>query len=167
MVILFSNRKSKLEKEITEILTAWGADFISDKSVTVTGGYFTVAICYKKTDLNIKKGIVLILDDTEKFIDLILPQTLCGICEDTNINAIKVFSKNKIPVVTCGINQKNTLTFSSIDKKEFAITLQREITDINGNGIMPADFILSFEKSYSPQAVLLSCAVLCLLGIEL
>ncbi len=167
MVILFSNRKSKLEKEILEILTAWGADFITDKSVTVTGGYFTVAVCYKKTDLALKKGIALILDDTDRFKALNLPQGIYGICEDKNSSAIEIFSKNNIPVVTCGSNHKNTLTLSSINERDFVITLQREITDLNGKPVYPADFILSFKKSYSPQAVLLSTAVLCLSGAEI
>ena len=67
MVILFSNRKSKLEKEILEILIACGADFISDKSVISTGSFFTATVCYKKTKIDAKKAIILILDDSEKF----------------------------------------------------------------------------------------------------
>ncbi len=164
MVFLFSNRKSRLEKEIIEILTACGADYISDKTVTDTGGFFTVAGCYKNTELNIKKGVVLILDDTHRFEKQYIPDRIIGVCEDTNTSALKIFKKNGVPVITCGNNSKNTLTISSIDGNDFVVTLQRELMDINGNLVCPADYKMSLKKKYSPQAVMLSCAILCLVG---
>ena len=166
MVLLFSNRKSKLEKEIKDILTAFGADFISDKSVSANGGFFTVAICYKKTEINIKKGSALIIDDTNRFKDQEFPKEIIGICEDSNTSAIDIFRLNNVPVLTCGISNKNTVTFSSIGKKEFVITLQREIIGLNGKRIFPCDVKLEFSKEYSPEAVLLSVSVICLLGVE-
>lgn len=166
MVLLFSNRKSKLEKEIIDILTAFGADFITDKSVSATGGFFTVAVCYKKTEINIKKGIALMLDDTKRFEEQVFPDGIIGICEDSNFSAIDLFKSNSLPVLTCGISHKNTVTFSSISEKEFILTLQREILDINGNRILPCDVKLNFEKTYSLGAVLLSFSVLCLLGVS-
>lgn len=165
LVLIFSNRKCKLEKEIIEILTACGADYISDKKVTSSGGFFTVTSCYKKTDLNIKKGIALILDDTEKFENQVLPSGIIGICEDTNYNALKIFKNNGVPVITCGNNPKNTLTLSSIDSTDFLVTLQRQIIDIKGEIIYPADYKMSLEKPHSPQAVMMCCGVLNLLGI--
>ena len=55
MVLLFSNRKSKTEKEIIEILTSFGADYISDKKVSALNGPFTIVSEYKVTDLKLKK----------------------------------------------------------------------------------------------------------------
>ncbi len=164
MVILFSNRKNTLEKEIIEILTAFGGNFISDKVVASQGGYFTVTACYKKTELNIKNGIALIIDDTEKFKSINLPNDMIGICEDQNQTALSIFKTNGLPVITCGNNPKNTLTISSIDFNNYIITLQREIIGINGKIIYPADYKISLKKPYSPQAVMLSCCVLCLVG---
>lgn len=164
MVLLFSNRKNKLEKEIIEILTACGADFISDKAVTFAGGFFTITICYKKIELNANKGIAMILDDTKRFEKQNLPKSIIGICEDNNTNALKLFKRNGLPVITCGNNPKNTLTLSSIDGNNFVITLQREITDINGNKVYPADYKFNLNKPYSAQAVMLSCGILCLIG---
>lgn len=166
MVLLFSNRKSKLDKEIRDILTAFGADFITDKSVSATGGFFTVAVCYKKTEINIKKGIALMLDDTKRFEGQIFPDGIIGICEDSNTSALSLFKSNHLPALTCGISHKNTVTFSSIGEKEFILTLQREIFDINGNKILPFDVKLKFQKEYSLCAVLLSFSVLCLLGVS-
>lgn len=164
MVLLFSNRKNKLEKEIIEILTACGADFVSDKFITASGGYFTVAVCYKKTLININKGVALILDDTHRFINQELPIGITGICEDNNEIALKLFKANGLPVITCGNNAKNTLTISSVENNNYLVTLQREIIDINGNTICPADYKITLQKAYSPEAVMLSCGVLCMIG---
>ena len=147
MVILFSNRKNKLEKEIIEILSAFGGDFISDKVVTSKGGFFTVTACYKKTELNITKGVALILDDTEKYENQVFPKEMIGICEDRNQMALKIFKKNGLPVITCGSNPKNTLTLSSIDFNNYIITLQREVSGINGKTICPADYKVILQKT--------------------
>ncbi len=164
MVILFSNRKSKLEKEILEILIACGADFVSDKSVVSAGGFFTVAVCYKKTNIDAKKAIILILDDSDKYLNQTLPSDVIGICEDVNFNALQVFKYNKVPVITCGNNHKNTITLSSIENNQYILTLQRQITDLKGNRILPTDYKITLDKKYSPEAVMLSGAVLCLVN---
>ncbi|MBO5322161.1 MAG: hypothetical protein J6B22_06135 [Clostridia bacterium] len=163
MVILFSNRKSKLEKEIVEILIACGADVISDKSVVSAGGFFTLAICYKKTEIKTKKAIALYVDDSLRFKNQILPDEVIGICEDKNINALENFKKNKVAVVTCGNNPKNTITLSSIENGNYILTLQRQITNLKGDTLCPADYKITLEKQYSPEAVMLSGAVLCLI----
>ncbi len=165
MVLLFSNRKSKLEKEIIEILTARGADLITDKSVAATGGYFTVIVSYKNFEINVNKGIVVILDDTLKFDNLVLPTGIIGICEENNFGALKIFEGNTTTVLTCGYNVKNTLTISSVRDNGYTVSLQREINDIKGNRVLPQDFTLEFAKKYSTQAVLISAAVLCLVGV--
>ncbi len=166
MVLLFSNRKNKLEKEIIQILTAFGADVISDKFISASGGFFTVTICYKRTDINIKKGIALLLDDTRRFANQELPLGIIGVCEDRNETALKLFKTNGLPVITCGNNPKNTLTISSVENNNYLVTLQREIIDIKGNVVYPADYKITLQKQYSAEAVMLSCGVLCLIGAE-
>ncbi len=167
MILLFSNRKLKLEKEIIEILTACGGNFISDKAVHFAGGLFTVNILYKKSEITAEKGIVLLLDDTERFINQKIPKGMIAVCEEKNSSALEIIKNNGAPVITCGINPKNTLTFASMEKENFIISLQREITDIKGKTVLPSDFKINLKKDYSPQAVILCCAVLLLSGIEI
>ena len=112
MVIIFSGRKSETEKEIIEILSSNGGDYISDKTILKGKGLFTVISEYKKTDLKIEKGIALILDDTERFKGQSFPFGVIGICEENNKSALGLFKKSKIPVISCGMNPKNTITFS-------------------------------------------------------
>ena len=166
MVILFSNRKNKTEKELIEILTACGADFISDKRISATGGFFTVVSSYKPCEFEIKKGIAVILDDTEKFKKQNLPNNIIGICEDINFSALETFKNNKTKVITYGNNHKNTLTVSSFNENSLVITLQRTIKNIYGEKIYPTDYKIVLKKNYSKEAVMCAVAILLLNRIE-
>ena len=164
MVIIFSNRKSKTEQEIIEILKQFGATYISDNNIYYQDSSFTIISAYKNTKLNIKKGIALFLDDTKKFENQILPINIIGICEENNKQALEIFYKNKIPAICCGMNAKNTITLSSLNNDDILISLQRTITQLNGNIIEPAELKINLKKQYQPFSVMASIAVLLLLG---
>lgn len=165
MVILFSGRKNRCEKEIIDILTKYGASYISDKFVSENQGIFTIVSTYKKTDIELNRGIAVFIDDTNRFENQTFPIGIIGICEDTNIKALKIFKKSKIAVISCGVNSKNTVTLSSINIDGLLATLQRTVTDTLGNTIYPSEFKIKLTKEYSPFSVMASVAVLLLNGI--
>ena len=164
MVILFSSRKNKQEKEIIEILTKHGASYISDKSVIQNDGNFTIISTYKKTEINLKNGIAVFIDDTERFENQLFPIGIIGICEDINHKALEIFRKSGIAVISCGANLKNTITLSSINDSGLLATLQRTVTDNFGNEIDPSEFKIKLTKEYSSFSVMASGAVLLLNG---
>ena len=166
MVILFSNRKNKIEKEIIEILTSNGGDYISDKTVIRSQGLFTVISEYKITELKINSCIALILDDGNRFQNQEFPKGTIGICEDKNLTALAVFQKNNIPVISCGTNGKNTVTLSSLNSDTLFASLQRTVTDTSGIDIEPEEFKIKLSKQYNPLSVMASAAVLLLCGIR-
>ena len=166
MVILFSGRKSTVEKEIIEILSGYGADYISDKAVSSVGGQFTVISEYKKTDIKLKSGIAVFIDDTDRFNNQIFPDGIIGICEDNNTAALKAFKDSETPVISCGMSAKNTVTLSSFGDASLLASLQRTLTDFKGNEIDPAEFRIKLTKKYSPFAVMASAAVLLIIGIK-
>lgn len=166
MVILFSERKSNIADEITEILTSCGANYISDRVIYSPNGSFTVVREYKKTDITLKKGVAVFCDNTERFKEQSFPLGIIGICEDRNKNALKVFLKSKTPVISCGLGNKNTVTVSSITDNSLLATLQRSINTLYGVKIEPADFKIALKKNYSTFSVMASVAVLLLNGIN-
>ena len=166
MVILFSGRKSTVEKEIIEILSGYGADYISDKAVSSVGGQFTVISEYKKTDIKLKSGIAVFIDDTDRFNNQIFPDGIIGICEDNNTAALKAFKDSETPVISCGMSAKNTVTLSSFGDTSLLASLQRTVTDFTGKDIEPAEFKIKLTKRYSPFAVMASAAVLLIIGIK-
>lgn len=165
MVILFSGRKNKLEKEIIEILTKHGGSYISDKFVSENQGVFTFLSVYKKSEIKLKKGVAVFIDNTDRFENQVLPIGIIGICEDTNQKALKIFKENNIAVISCGINNKNTITLSSYNSKNLLATLQRTLTDSLGNEIDPSEYKISLTKEYQPFSIMASIAILLLSGI--
>ena len=165
MVIIFSGRNSETESQIIDILCKHGGDYISDKAVCKNKGLFTVVSEYKKTDLKLKKGIALVLDDTERFKGQSFPLGIIGICEESNKKALQIFQNSAIPVISCGMSSKNTITASSLDSEYMLATLMRTITDINSNDIEAGEYHINLSKNYSPLSVMASVAVLLLLGI--
>ena len=165
MVILFSGRKSATERELIKILTGCGASYISDKAVSTGNGIFTIVSEYKKTDLNLENGVAVFLDDTERFSGQSFPNGMIGICEDTNKTALSLFKENNIPVISCGMGSKNTVTLSSLNSSSLLASLQRTVTDCKGNDIFPGEFKIKLSEDYTPFAVMAAAAVLLLNGI--
>ena len=165
MVVLLSNRKNKYEKEIIEILKGIGANFISDKTIHSGNNPITIISEYKNTELKIKKGIVVFLDNTNRFNKQILPYDMIGICEESNKFALNIFNKNNIRVISCGFGYKNTITLSSIGDEKLLITLQRIINDLNGNEIEPSEFKIKLKKQYLPFSIMASVAIMLINGI--
>lgn len=165
MVILFSGRKSTVEKEIIGILRGCGANYISDSTVAANDGCFTIVSEYKKTDLKLKSGIAVFIDDTNRFDNQMFPDGIIGICEDTNLKALEIFKSGNIPVISCGMNAKNTITFSSLNSNSVLASLQRSLIDRAGNSVEPGEFKIRLTKAYTPFAVMASAAVLLLNGI--
>lgn len=165
MVILFSGRKSTVENEIIEILSRYGANYISDKMVLAGEGRLTIISEYKKTDIKLKNGIAVFIDDTDRFNLQIFPEGIIGICEDENLKALELFSESRIPVISCGMNPKNTVTLSSFGNASLLVSLQRTITDSAGKEVDPAEFKIKLTRDYKPFSVMASAAVLLLNGI--
>lgn len=165
MVILFSGRKSTVENEIIEILSRYGANYISDKMVSAGKGRLTIISEYKKTDIKLKNGIAVFIDDTDRFNSQVFPKGIIGICEDGNLKALEIFRESRVPVISCGMNAKNTVTLSSLGSASLLVSLQRTLTDRAGHEVDPAEFKIKLTRNYSPFAVMASAAVLLLNGI--
>ena len=165
MVILFSDRKSKIKKEIIEILKKHNSNYISDNKVSSNNGKFTIISEYKITDLEISKGIAVFCDNTKRFINQKIPKGIIGICnENDNIN-LKILKNNNVPTVTCGINNKNTITFSSISKDYILVSIQRTIWANKIGEIEPVDIKIKLSKKYDTFSIMVSCTILLLNGI--
>ena len=165
MVVIFSSRKSVTESEIIKILTSCGGEYISDNRIFSSDGKFTVISEYKKTELSVKNAIALLLDNSERFNGQRFPQGITGLCENTNRNAIDILSQSNIPVISCGMDGRNTVTASSISENSVMLTLQRRIKDRLGNDIEPGEYLIKLFHSYSTFSVLAGAIILLYEGI--
>lgn len=165
MVILLSGRRNRIEKEIIEILTNAGATYISDRAIFSGKNNITIVSEYQKTDIKVNKGVAIIIDDSGRFVGQLFSKEIIGICEDCNKQALSVFSKSPVAVITCGMGAKNTVTVSHKSEHSILISLQRTITDIYGATLEPAEFLIQLKNNYSEFSLMASIAVLLLYGI--
>lgn len=164
MVILFSKRKSKIQKEISEILHKFGGDLIEDKKIKLGSGEFTVLSVTKPQELELKTAVAVFCDENEKFEKQVLPKGIIAICESENKLALNILKQNGVAAITCGGNPKNTVTFASITDDSAIITLQRSLCELKGNKIEPADFKIKIPPKFSPFSVMAAVTVLLLCG---
>ncbi len=165
MVILLSERKSKTAKEISEILASYNADFINDKTVIKIGGPFCVVNIFKPCEIKLSKGIAVICDNSKRFKNQALPINIIGVCEDNNQNAVEIFHKNRVAVISCGINSKNTVTFSSLTENFFVLSLQRSFYSKDGKKQEPTELKIKLKRKYEPFSILASATILLYFGI--
>ena len=148
MVILFADKKTGTGKEISEILRCSGISIITE---------------YEKISIKAKNSIAVFAGNTENLRDISLSDCAVGICEDSNLSALLM--ESGIPVITCGMNPKNTVTLSSLTAASALVSLQRTVTDIFGYEAEPGEFRIKLNRGYSPFAVTASAAVFLLSGI--
>lgn len=166
MVLLFSERKNKEEMEIIKILNNYGASYVSDKTVTEGKNKFTVISLYKKTDVNLEKGVVVLLGNSKKFESLRFKGNITGICDGSNQKTLDIFSNSPITVISCGMGRRNTVTASSITKENVLISIQRCFNDINGNTIEPLELKIRLKDNYKDFSIMASVTILLLYGIK-
>ena len=92
------------------------------------------------------------------------PEKFLPIVDEQNIHAIKCLEKIGKITVTCGLSDKNTLSFSSISDTEAVVTLQRYL-NIKGKVIEPHEFIVNLSKPYDPNILLTISGLLLLSGV--
>lgn len=165
MVLLLSDRKNKCESEIIEILSKYGAQHISDKFIGSDSGKFAILSLYKKSTVNLSKGIAVFLDNGHRFINQEIPVGIIGICEEKNKTALEIFKKNTIAVISCGLSSKNSITLSSMGNEQLFACLQRSVQNCNGEIIDPCELKIKLTKNYEPFSVMASTAILLLTNI--
>lgn len=165
MIILFAARNSKTEKEITEILCSFGVNYISSSMVLQGKNQPTLISLHKPTRLDIKKGMVIFCDDTERFAAQDLPKTVFGICEEDCATALSVFKNSGVAVISCGLGSKNTVTVSSIGENQMLIAFQRSFINLKGEIIEPREYRINLTKSYNTYSVLAATTALILNSI--
>lgn len=165
MIIIPTQRNSKYENEIVEILKKYGVNYYCDNHIYEGSENITCISIYKPTKIFAKNAVVIFTEKTTRFITQELPISAIGICEENNKIALSCFKKNRNAVLTCGINNKNTVTISSITDKNVMITLQRSVIDLNGKCLEPMEFKIINTKKYLPYSIIAAAIALILNGI--
>ena len=114
--------------------------------------------------IHIDKGILIFKKEIGSDIEYEIPEEFVAITEPDNEKAIKILQKNSLQTVTCGLSQRDTLTFSSLDTGKAVISLQREIKDLAGKSVLPHEIPVVYQTKFRDYPLLAATAVLLLSG---
>ena len=162
MVILFCDKNSVIEKEIIEILKRHGFNAITDQGICILNKNPIILSAYKKTRLNLERGIAVFCDNTNIFRGQFLPKNIVGICEQENHTALQILKDNKSQSIVCGVSPLSSVTISSIKEGVYLITLQRTVSNCYGKDIEPSEFKITLSEKYNPFSVMASLLILLL-----
>lgn len=119
------------------------------------------------SNVYIPGGIVLFREHTFPRQHIDIPSAYFAIVDSENREAAKMLHNDKIETVTCGLSQKDTVTFSSLDSDRAVISLQRGLKALDGTEIGPVEVPVTFNPSHSEYSLLASIAVLLLSCVKI
>lgn len=96
-----------------------------------------------------------------------IPSAYFAVVDSENRNAAGMLCNDGIQTVTCGLSQKDTITFSSLDSDRAVVSLQRGLKALDGTNIGPVDVPITFEPSHSEYPLLAAVAVLLLSCVKM
>lgn len=118
-------------------------------------------------NVHIPGGIVLFREHTSPRQHIDFPSAYFAVVGSDNREAAKMLRSDRIQTITCGLSQKDTVTFSSLDNDRAVISLQRGLKALDGTEIEPIEVPITFKPSHSEYSLLASIAVLLLSCIKM
>lgn len=118
-----------------------------------------------------EKGAVLFKKGGSGLCEGDIPKTFVAIVDPDDGGAIDAVSKYGLQAVTCGLSQKATVTYSSLEQECAVVSLQREIRSLRGDTVYPREIPIHFtsarELSGDAYALLAATAALLLSGQDI
>lgn len=148
----------------------FGAVYICENTVSVIPPQsktpeFMVIDNDKIQNLNTRGGIALFRKHIPPEQHIKIPPAFFAVIDSDSHEAADMLRGDGIQTVTCGLSQKDTVTFSSLESRCAAVSLQRGLKTIDGTDIGPADVPVSFLTPHEGYSLLAGIAVLLLSGV--
>ena len=140
--------------------------FLADKLRTMPGRvYFKSILCPEELP-KARRGVVIAHNIPENSSGKI-PSGYLGVAMEGDKAALELFKKSGVKVVTCGFSKTATVTLSAASEDSAAISIQRGIASLAGEGIEEGDIPLKFCPGYDELVSMLwAAAALLSLGPE-
>lgn len=97
--------------------------------------------------------------------DITPPKAHAAVLNPENEQAAALLKSRQVPIITCGLSHKDTVTFSSRSPTTALVSLQREIHTTNGVLVEPRELPVTLTTPRDDYPLLASIAALWLAGI--
>lgn len=121
----------------------------------------------KIKNVHTQGGIALFRKHVPRGEHIEIPPAFLAVIDSDNGEAADILRGDGIQTVTCGLSQKDTVTFSSLENDRAVVSLQRGLKALDGSDIGPVEVPVSFSQSHSEYPLLAAVAVLLLSGVTM
>lgn len=162
------------EKSVTQaLLTALslygGVRFFSPEKVSEGGvsAEFLLYECPSVPKIELPRGILLLKNGLRPQKEPVsLPDGFFCVLEAQNRQAADLLQGSGAVVVSCGTGAKDTLSIAGLESSGATISLQRNLSTLDGKVLEPHDFNVTFSVPRSPYQILFVSAALLLAGVD-
>jgi hypothetical protein len=88
------------------------------------------------------------------------------VVDSSDAQALDALSHLNLTAITCGTSASDTLSLSSLTADSAAVSLQRTVKTLGGADIEPCEIPVTITAPIGGGCLLLSCALLILLGVD-
>jgi hypothetical protein len=96
-----------------------------------------------------------------------IPPAFFAVIDSDSSEAADMLRGDGIQTITCGLSQKDTVTFSSLENDRAVVSLQRGLKALDGSHIEPVEVPITFSPAHSEYPMLAAVAVLLLSGVAI
>jgi len=145
-VIGKSTDKALEEIILSQLIKTYQVTYIKNKSLVQAGSGYEIIVCDtpELKSLYINECII-VLKNGGLVPEIPLPEKSIIIASSENLEQLKALKNTNLNVITCGVNEKDTLSCSSITTDSVVISLNRQITAFSGRKIQPLEIPLRLE----------------------
>lgn len=93
-------------------------------------------------------------------------QIHCAVSGGDDVRALSALQKVKLPLVTCGMSPRDTLSLSARNEQSFSFSLQREVVTVFDEKIEPCELIVKNTADFPLQTVAFFTAIMLLTGYD-
>ncbi len=169
IIVCSSSGKSILSNSIIKALCNYGEVLqIDNRSLIcnkISDNYDFIVINSESVLETLNTKGIIIFDENFQSNTEIKLERFISIFDSSNKEVIKMLNGVSNKAVACGTSSKDTFSISSISRDSATISLQREITDINGDKHEPHEFKVVYNEEIEAYTLLCICATLLVSGI--
>jgi hypothetical protein len=142
-----STDKTLEEIILSQLTKSYRVTYIKNKSLVQAGiGYeIVVADSSEIKSLYIPECIIIMKSDGA-VPQIPFPEKSIIIANSECTSQLVALKNSRLNVITCGISEKDTLSYSSLTADSMVISLNREITAFSGRKIQPLEIPLKMDK---------------------
>ena len=112
--------------------------------------------------LQLARGVFLFKDRISCPLPVQIPKGFVAVAHSASARSLALLRQNDCPAVVCGMSLRDTVTLSGNQKASAAVSLQRQMVDLQGRTIEAREIPVSLSFPLEGYPLLAVCAVLLL-----